>query len=116
MPYKHTLSEVLLMLFTNPPEAFKILCIMTGGALTRACLESANPHLKRLGDLTFCILAYYLIRPFIPAAPMVFGYPVPRGTIAILISLLGSHALYTLFRFFVKKRTGIDLKETQNNG
>ncbi len=32
MPYKNTLSEVLLMLFTNPPEAFRIICIMIGGA------------------------------------------------------------------------------------
>lgn len=51
MPYKHALSEGLLMLCTNPPEAFRISAIMAGGAFTRACLGSSNSHLKRLGEL-----------------------------------------------------------------
>lgn len=53
IPYKHTLSEVLLMQFTNSPEAFRIIAIMAGGAFTRACPGSSNSHLKRLGDLFF---------------------------------------------------------------
>ena len=31
MPYKHTLSEVLVMLLTNPPEAIHIISVMAGG-------------------------------------------------------------------------------------
>lgn len=114
MPYKHTLPEVLVMLFTNPPEALRIIAIMAGGALARGCLSSSNSHLKRLGDLFFCILAFYCIRPFIPVMPTVFGVQVPRGTIAIVISLGGSHLIYAVVKYFVKRRTGVDLK-TGNN-
>ena len=39
MPYKHTLSEVLVMLFINPPEAIRIISVMAGG------------------EMVFCILA-----------------------------------------------------------
>ncbi|MEE9683770.1 hypothetical protein V4841_07040 [Lelliottia amnigena] len=53
MPYKHTLSEVLLMLCANSPEAFRIIAIMAGGEFTRACLGSSNSHLKTLGRLVF---------------------------------------------------------------
>ncbi|HFQ8225511.1 TPA: hypothetical protein ACPEY2_004785 [Citrobacter amalonaticus] len=42
MPYKHTLSEVLVMLFINPPEAIRIISVMAGGALARVCLASSN--------------------------------------------------------------------------
>jgi len=108
MPYKHTLSEVLLMLCANSPEAFRIIAIMAGGAFTRACLGSSNSHLKRLGDLFFCILAFYCIRPFIPVMPTIFGVQVPRGTIAIAISLLGSHIIYAPVKFLIKRRTGVD--------
>lgn len=59
MPYKHNLSEVLMMLFTNPPEAIRIIAVMAGGALARACLASSNSHLKRLGDLICCVLMFY---------------------------------------------------------
>lgn len=116
MPYKHTLPEVLMMLFTNPPEAFRIICIMAGGAFTRACLTSSNSHIKRLGDMFFCILAFYCIRSFIPVMPTVFGVQVPRGTIAIAISLLGSHIIYALFKFIIKRKAGIDLQEINKNG
>ena len=57
MPYKHTLSEVLVMLFINPPEAIRIISVMVGGALARACRASSNSQLKRLGEMVFCILA-----------------------------------------------------------
>ncbi|HFQ8225514.1 TPA: hypothetical protein ACHTCC_001530 [Citrobacter freundii] len=57
MPYKHTLSEVLVMLFINPPEAIRIISVMAGGALARVCLASSNSQLKRLGEMVFCILA-----------------------------------------------------------
>ncbi|MFP2517062.1 hypothetical protein [Buttiauxella agrestis] len=118
MPYRHTLYEVFLMLFTNPPEALKIIGIMVGGALTRACLGSTNGFLRRIGDLSFCILMYYCIRPFIPVMPMIFGFEVPRAVIAILISLLGSHVIYTRVKFFLKKKTGIDIStmEKRMNG
>lgn len=39
MPYKHNLSEVLMMLFTNPPEAIRIIAVMACGALARACRQ-----------------------------------------------------------------------------
>ena len=105
MPYKNTLSEVLLMLFTNPPEAFRIICIMIGGALTRAFLTSDNTALKRVGDLFFCILAYYCVRPFIPVAPTLFGISILPGTRAIAISLYGSedYEQSNYDRFFISK-------------
>jgi hypothetical protein len=48
--------------------------------------------------------------------PTIFGVQVPRGTIAIAISLLGSHIIYALINYFVKRRGGVDLKETEKNG
>lgn len=120
MPYKHTLPEVLMMLFTDPPEAFRIIGIMIAGGITRACLGEDSTFKKRSGDIVFCILIFYSIKPFIPVMPTFLGVQVPRGTIAIAISLLGSHVIYTTIKFglkfFLKKKTGIDLKETKNDG
>ncbi|MGG5837069.1 hypothetical protein [Huaxiibacter chinensis] len=112
MPYEHTLPKVQAMLFTNPPEAFRIIAIMAGGAFTRVCLSSSNSHLKRLDDLFFCILAFYCICPFIPVMPTTFGIQVPRGTIAI--SLLGSHIIYALVKFLIKCRTVVNLTTGKN--
>lgn len=116
MPYKHTLSEVLVLLFTNPPEAVRIIGVMGLGGIARACLNSSSGILKRLGDICCCVLMFYCIKPFIPVMPTIFGVQVPRGTIAIAISLLGSHIIYALIKFFVKRRTGADLKEIEKNG
>ncbi|WP_234082985.1 hypothetical protein [Enterobacter quasiroggenkampii] len=116
MPYKHTLPEVLLMLFTNPPEAARIIGIMGLGGIARACLNSSSGLLKRIGDISCCVLMFYCIKPFIPIMPTIFGVQVSRGTIAIAISLLGTHVIYALIRFFFKRRTGADLKEIEKNG
>lgn len=48
-----------MMLFTIPPEAIRIIAVMAGGALARACLASSNSHLKRMGDLICCMLMFY---------------------------------------------------------
>lgn len=44
--------------------------------------------------------------------PTIFGVQVPRGTIAI--SLLGSHIIYALVKFLIKRRTGVDLTTGKN--
>lgn len=38
MPYKHNLMNVLVMLFTNPPEALRILAFMFAGGFIRWCM------------------------------------------------------------------------------
>lgn len=38
MPYKHNLMNVLVMLFTNPPEALRILAVMFAGGFIRWCM------------------------------------------------------------------------------
>ena len=40
--------------------------------------------------------------------PTIFGVQVPRGTIAIAISLLGCHIIYALVKFLIKRRAGVD--------
>ncbi|MHA1086689.1 hypothetical protein [Enterobacter ludwigii] len=116
MPYKHSLPEVLALLFTNPPEAARIIGIMGLGGIARACLNSSWGILKCIGDISCCVLMFYCIKPFILVMPSIFGVQIPRGTIAIAISLLGSHIIYALIKIFVKRRTGTDLKEIEKNG
>lgn len=115
MPYKHSLGEVLAMLFSNPPEALKTLGIMLLGAISRACLSSDNGCLKRLGDLICCVLMFYLVRMILPASITIttplFTFDMPRGAFAIIISLTGSHVIYLVVKCFIKKKTGLDLKE-----
>ncbi|EML2066051.1 hypothetical protein RVW73_002530 [Enterobacter asburiae] len=116
MPYKHTLSEMMMLLFTNPPEAARIIAMMGLGGIARACLNSSRGFLKRIGDISCCVLMFYCIKPFIPVMPTICGVQVPRGTIAIAISMAGSHVIYALFIFIVKRRTGVDLKEVSKDG
>ena len=107
MPYKHTLSEVLMMLFTNPPEAIRISGVMGLGGIGRACLNSSSGLLKRIGDISCCVLMFYCIKPVIPVMPTIFSVQRPHGTIAIATSLLGAHMVYEIIKFSVKRKVGL---------
>ena len=71
MPYKHTLYEVLMMLFMNPPEAIRISGVMGLGGIARDCFNSSSGLLKRIGDISCSVLMFYCIKPFIPVMPTI---------------------------------------------
>lgn len=52
-------SEVLMILFTAPPVAFRIIDIMIACGITRDCLGEDNTFKKRAGDR---FLHSYLLR------------------------------------------------------
>ncbi|MCU6336230.1 hypothetical protein KW823_06760 [Enterobacter quasiroggenkampii] len=62
------------------------------------------------------VLMFYCIKPFIPVMQTIFSMQVPRGTIAIAISLLGAHMVIGIIKFFVKRKAGLGLQEISKNG
>ena len=52
MPYKHNLMNVLVMLFTNPPEALRILAVMFAGGFIRWCMGMKAHGFKVLSNWT----------------------------------------------------------------
>lgn len=62
------------------------------------------------------VLMFYGIKPFIPVMQTIFSMQVPRGTIAIAISLLGAHMVNGIIKFFVKRKAGLGLQEISKMG
>lgn len=114
MPHKSgAFWEWLRLLFSTPHEALDIALTLVMGELGRWCLGGGKFR-ERLGDLIICLLVFYLVRPWIPVIPPVFGVQVRPAAVAIAIALLGSHGVGQILAYYFKKRTGISLTGEKN--
>lgn len=115
MPHRLTLSTWLAMVVTHPPDAFRIAFILILGEVGRWLLGGGKIR-EAMGDLIICLLIFYLIRPHILSLPPVMGVQLSPGQIAIIISLLGSRVIKSIFTWAFKKKTGLDLTGGTKNG
>jgi hypothetical protein len=115
MPHRLTLSGWLAMLLTHPPDAIRIVIILILGEAGRWLLGGGKLR-EMLGDLIICLLIFCLIQPHILHFPPFFGVQVSSGQVAIVISLLGSRLIGSVFAWAFKKKTGLDLTGGSKNG
>lgn len=115
MPHRLTLSGWFTMFLTHPPDAIRVAFILILGEVGRWLLGGGKLR-ESLGDLIICLLIFYLIRPHILSLPPVMGVQLSPGQIAIIISLLGSRAIKSIFAWAFKKKTGMDLTGDTKNG
>lgn len=109
MPHKiDSFWEWLQVLFSAPREAIEIALTLILGETGRWCLGGGKFR-ERIGDLITCLLLFYLIRPWIPVLPELYGVKIRPGAVAIIIALLGSHGVGQILAYYFKKRTGIHL-------
>lgn len=110
MPYKTSLADWFNQLMDSPPEAIKLLFVLILGELARWMYGGGRIR-ERCADAIICFLLFYLIRPYIPAIPPIFGIKILSGSVAIVMALLGGSVCARVLAWAFEKKTGISVWE-----
>lgn len=109
MPHKSSAWEWLSFFFPLP-ESAKILLIIVLGEVGRWLCGGGKVR-ERVGDAIICVLIFYLVRPWIPKLPPIYGVQVRPGAVAIVITLLGGLVCMQVLTWAFEKKTGLKLEK-----